>query len=352
MTERRTAIVAGAFGAVGRTLVAHLEALGGWDVVGIGRRAAPPTERARYLQLDLTDPGACARASPHDLPAADVVFFAAYAPRPSPAEEVAPNLAMLSNLVEAVEPRSPALRRVVLLQGSKWYGSHLGPYKTPADEDDPRLPVSHFYYAQQDWLAERRRGRGWSWSALRPHAVLGFATGSAMSLLNVLGVYGAVCRELGRPMDFPGKPGAFTALYQMTDARLLARALVWAATEPACADRAFNVTNGDLVRWCHLWPRVAAALDVEPGPVRTVRLEEAMADKEPLWREMVRRHGLRPHALSEVAGWRFGDFVFHSDYDHASNLTRARQAGWCESLDTGEMLVERLRDLRARRIIP
>jgi hypothetical protein len=54
---------------------------------------------------------------------------------------VAPNLAMLSNLVEAVEPRSPALRRVVLLQGSKWYGSHLGPYRTPADEDDPRLPV-------------------------------------------------------------------------------------------------------------------------------------------------------------------------------------------------------------------
>jgi hypothetical protein len=42
---------------------------------------------------------------------------------------VAPNLAMLSNLVEAVEPRSPALRRVVLLQGSKWYGSHLGPYR-------------------------------------------------------------------------------------------------------------------------------------------------------------------------------------------------------------------------------
>ena len=247
MAARRTAIVAGAFGAVGRTLVQHLEASDGWDVVGIGRRAAAPTACVRYLQVDLTDQDACGRAS-RDLPAAEAVFFAAYAPRPSPAEEVAPNLAMLSNLVEAVEPRSPALRRVVLLQGSKWYGSHLGPYKTPADEDDPRPPVPHFYYAQQDWLAERRRSRDWSWSALRPHAVLGFATGSAMSLLNVLGAYGAICRELGRPMDFPGKPGAFSSVYQMTDARLLARALVWAAAEPACADRAFNVANGDLVR--------------------------------------------------------------------------------------------------------
>ena len=62
MTARRTAIVAGAFGAVGRTLVQHLEASGGWDVVGIGRRAAAPTARTRHLQLDLTDADACARA--------------------------------------------------------------------------------------------------------------------------------------------------------------------------------------------------------------------------------------------------------------------------------------------------
>ena len=72
-----------------------------------------------------------------------------------------------------------------------------------------------------------------------------------------------------------------------------------------------------------------------------------MADKEPLWRDMVRRHGLPPHGLAEIAGWRSGGFAFHSDYDHTSNLTRARQAGWCEGLDTGEVLVELLRDLRA-----
>jgi nucleoside-diphosphate-sugar epimerase len=62
VTARRTAIVAGASGAVGRTLVRHLEASDGWDVVGIGRRAAAPTARTRYLQLDLADAGACARA--------------------------------------------------------------------------------------------------------------------------------------------------------------------------------------------------------------------------------------------------------------------------------------------------
>lgn len=286
------------------------------------------------------------------MPAADFVFFAAYTPRASLAEEVAPNLAMLTNLIEATEPLSPALQRIVLVQGSKWYGNHLGPYKTPANENDPRLPIPSFYYAQQDWLATRQLGRSWTWSAIRPHAVLGFARDSAMSVLNVLAVYGAICRFLGQPLRFPGKPGAFTAVYQMTDARLLARALVWAANTPACSNRAFNVTNGDLVRWCHLWPAIAAALDMQPGPVQTMRLTDVMSDKEALWQEMVKCHGLQAHTLSEIASWQFGDFVFHSDYDHISNLTQARQTGWCESVDTQQILVDLLRGFRAARVIP
>lgn len=350
MTQR-TAIVAGAFGAVGHSLVAHLESLGNWQVVGLGRRRADPGPRSRFIAVDLTNEAA-SRAALADLPPADAVFFAAYAPRPSPAEEIGPNFAMLQHLMEAVEPRSPLLSRVVLLQGSKWYGNHLGPYKTPAAEDDPRLLAAHFYYAQQDWLAERQQGKAWSWSALRPHAVIGFTEGSAMSLLNVLALYASISRELGLPLRFPGKPGSYTAVYQMTDAGLLARAMLWTATAPACANQPFNVTNGDLVRWCHLWPRIAEAFDMEVGPPQQLNLQAAMADKDALWAAMVARHGLRSYTLAQLASWRFGDFVFGSDYDHISNLTRARQAGWTESLDTATVLIERLRELRAKRIVP
>ncbi|MGI4940609.1 MAG: NAD-dependent epimerase/dehydratase family protein, partial [Janthinobacterium lividum] len=168
--------MAGAFGAVGHSLVAHLQSRGDWQVIGLGRRQAPPGPNSRFIAVDLTDADAT-RSALSVLPPADAVFFAAYAPRPTPAEEVGPNLAMLQNLMAAVEPRSAALGRVVLLQGSKWYGNHLGPYKTPANEDDPRLPVPHFYYAQQDWLAQRQLNKPWIWSALRPHAVIGFVSG-------------------------------------------------------------------------------------------------------------------------------------------------------------------------------
>jgi len=44
--------------------------------------------------------------------------------------------------------------------------------------------------------------------------------------------------------------------------------------------------------------------------------------------------------------------VFASDYDHISNLTRARQAGWCESLDTETALVGQLRVLREQQVVP
>jgi len=182
--------------------------------------------------------------------------------------------------------------------------------------------------------------------------VIGFTQGSSMTLLNVLALYAAISRELGQPLRFPGKPGAYTAAYQMTDAGLLARAMVWAATAPGCANQAFNLTNGDLIRWCHVWPKIAAAFDMEAGPPRPLNLQASMADKEPLWTDMVARYGLQRNSLAELASWRFGDFVFASDYDHISNLTRVRQAGWCESLDTETALVEQLQALRRSRVVP
>jgi hypothetical protein len=38
-----------------------------------------------------------------------------------------------------VETASPALEHVTFYQGGKAYGADLGPFKTPAREDDPRL---------------------------------------------------------------------------------------------------------------------------------------------------------------------------------------------------------------------
>ncbi len=75
-----------------------------------------------------------------------------------------------------------------------------------------------------------------------------------MNLISILGVYATLSRELGLPLRFPGKPGAFTAISQTTDAGLLARAMTFIATSAVCANQAFNITNGDFFRYQNLWP--------------------------------------------------------------------------------------------------
>ena len=65
-------------------------------------------------------------------------------------------------------------------------------------------------------------------------------------------------------------------------ARHLAKATVWMATEAACANQDFNITNGDLFRWKNLCPKFARYFALEPRPVETVDLSDYMSDKEPV----------------------------------------------------------------------
>lgn len=352
---RKTALVVGATGVVGRTLMDHLATLDDWQAVGVARRVPQSAGGdGRYIAADLLDAAAAkARlAQVGDVGDVTHIFHAAFVERPTLAQQVAPNLAVLRNAVEAVEAAGAPLERVVLVEGTKYYGVHLGPFKTPAKEDDPRCMPPLFYFDQEDYLRAREPESSWTWAALRPQTVCGFAVGFPMNLMTVIPVYALICKELGLPLRFPGKPGAYGALYQVTESRHLARALVWAASEAGCANQAFNITNGDFFRWQHLWPRFAAFFAMEAGPVHTVRLGEFMAEKEPVWQAIVERHGLEPHAYADIAAWPFADYVWGCEWDVMSSTTKARQFGFHDVVDSEEMFLRLFARLRADRVIP
>jgi nucleoside-diphosphate-sugar epimerase len=349
--SRKLAIIAGAQGVIGRNLIAHLRSLGDWDIVGLSRRAAASEEGVRHIAVDLLDTDD-ARAKLSGLRGATHVFYAAYQDKPTWAELVAPNVAMLRNLLDAIEPTAAGLRHVSLMQGYKVYGAHLGPFKTPARETDPLHMPPEFNVDQQALLESRQRGKAWSWSALRPSVVCGFALGNPMNLAVSVAVYGAMCKELGVPMRFPGKPGAYDSLIEMTDAGLLARATVWAATDERAANQAFNINNGDLFRWSEMWPRLAGMLGAETAPPLPMSLDVVMADKEPLWNAMVARHGLMLTPYSDVSAWRFPDFVFGWDYDVIADGSKARRFGFHEFVETEEMFARLVREFREKRLIP
>ncbi|ADB35554.1 NAD-dependent epimerase/dehydratase [Kribbella flavida DSM 17836] len=345
MTKQQ-ALVVGANGVIGSNLIAQLNGLPDWDVVGLSRRGGPGQLAVDLLDIDDT------RAKLAGLTDVTHVFYAAYQDRPTWAELVAPNLAMLVHVVEAVEPVARGLRHVSLMQGYKVYGAHLGPFKTPAREDDPPHLPPEFNVDQQRFLEDRQQGKSWAWSALRPSVVGGTALGNPMNLAVAIAGYASISKELGVPLRFPGKPGAYDALLELTDADLLAKATVWAATSPAAANQAFNITNGDLFRWNELWPRLAAWFGMDVAPPLQLSLQDVMADKEPVWKELQVRHGLAGTPYAEVSSWGFADFVFGWDYDFFADGSKARRAGFHEYVETEQMFYRLFEDLRHRRIIP
>ena len=349
----KKAVVVGALGVIGRYIVEKLAALPDWEVVGLSRRRGQDRARVRYLSVDLLD-AVQSEAVLSPLSDATHVFYVAFQASPGAAADYAKNIAanrdMLVNSVTRVSHLSPALERVVLVTGTKYYGSHLGPFRTPAKESDPRHAGPNYYFDQIDWLASFRRGKRWSWTELRPQTLCGFAPGTAMSIIPVIAVYAAISRELGRPLAFPG--AAWRSIYQVTESAHFAEAALWAATEPRCANQAYNITNGDYFRWCNVWPRIAEVFEMAADEPRRISLVETMADKAPLWETMVKKHRLQPYRFEELVAWPFGDYVFSCDWDVMSDLTKSRLHGFQRVVDSEAMFVRLLRRFREERIVP
>lgn len=347
----KTALVVGALGVIGRNLTEYLSQQLDWNVIGLSRRLPDFESRARHVSVDLLkDANTAAQAK--EWKHVTHVFYAAYQPSCSFAEEVQPNLEMLRNLLRTLEPVALKLERVVLNEGVKAYGVHLGPFKTPAKETDARHLPPNFYYAQEDFLRVQQAGKSWTYTVLRPDVVCGFSVGSAMNLPLIIATYAAISREMGVPLRFPGKPGAYRALAQATASSLHAEASEWAATAPLAANETFNVTNGDYFRWEHIWPRIADFFEIPLAAPQTISLQSWMSDKGPVWDEIVRKHNLRPYRLEQLAAWAFGDFIFGCDYDVISDTTKLRQHGFHRVEESEAMFLCLLRQFRETRIIP
>jgi len=358
MTTNRM-LVAGATGVATQSLIEIVRQTPGWEVVGLCR--TPPAtapEGVRFVSVDLNDAEACGRAV-----AGAGITHLVYGARAKHAlyttlapharigiEDVGPNMAMLRNIVEACE--GPALQHVHALAGGKWYGMHLGPYTTPARESDPGHLPPNFYFSQQAYLESRSVSGGWTWSTSRPNIISGVTPGFGTNLLSTLGAYAAICCHLDRPFDFPGKPGNFTSLQEMTEARQLAEAIFWMSRTPEAQNNAYNVINGDLFRWENVWPLLAEHFGVKPGRPRHFALVQWMVDKGPVWDEIVRNHGLRPLSIEQVASWGFADFLLSWDFDVISSTTKIRQAGFHRTVDTESMILSQLNEYRRLKVLP
>lgn len=358
-TEKNAAgavLVLGGYGVGGASIVDSLLDDGKQPVITASRRKAPDhildgRVAPPHIEVDLLDADASATAFASLSNVTDVIH-AAFIERADASDAVTANLAILANALNALDKAGAKLNRVVLLTGAKAYGPHLGPYKTPARESDPRISAPMFYYDQEDFLAKWCADRGITWSVLRPDGILGPGLGSPMNLLQGIAVYAAVSKELGLPLSWPGSDGAYNALHELTDAGLLGASALWAMRAPGATNDIFNVINGDQFRWRHVWPVIAEFFGMEVGEPKPMSLTTEMADKGPVWEKMIASHGLRPTPWTDIAAWPFVDAIFGIGYDMVQSTIKIRKAGFADCVDTHESFKTQLGRLRAYKLIP
>jgi nucleoside-diphosphate-sugar epimerase len=353
--DRRHALVVGVTGISGHNVAERLLARD-WHVSGVSRGAPQHLRGVQHLPADITDSDATRVA----LDGADFthMFFCTWSRQETEAENIRVNGAMLRNVLEALGT-DEHLEHVALVTGLKHY---LGPFEsyakvkpdTPFREEQARLEFENFYYEQEDILFDAASRRGFTWSVHRAHTMIGWALGNAMNMGVTLAAYGAVCREEDRPFVFPGSLQQWEGITDITDARLLARQLEWAATTPQAANQAFNTVNGDVFRWRRMWGVVAEGLGLQPAPYpgHPTPLEEQMAGAAPIWDRLVERHDLQPTRLEEIASWWHSDADLGRPLETFTDMGKCRRYGFLDYQDSDRSFLDLFERLRAERIIP
>ena len=226
---------------------------------------------------------------------------------------------------------------------------------TPFREEQGRQAVDNFYYEQEDRLFDAAARHGFTWSVHRPHTIIGYAVGNAMNMGVTLAAYATLCRETGQPFVFPGSAAQWSGLTDMTDARLLAHHLRWAATSEAARDQDFNVVDGDVFRWVWMWPRIAGRFGIEAAPFDGVvrPLAERMGDDAvAAWADIARRHGLREADLGKLASWWHTDADLGRPMEVLADMGKSRKAGFTGYQSTPDAFDDLFARLEAERIIP
>jgi nucleoside-diphosphate-sugar epimerase len=351
----KTALVVGASGIVGSATAALLVARG-WTVHGLARRPAAQNG-VRPIAADLLDAAGTARALAGVSP--DAVFITTWLRQDSEAENIRVNAAMVRHLIDGL-PRPTGPRHVALVTGLKHY---LGPFEaygqgalpeTPFREEQGRLDIENFYYAQEDEVFAAAARDGFSWSVHRPHTVIGKAVGNAMNMGTTLAVYATLCRESGRPFTFPGSAAQWSGLTDMTDAGQLADHMLWATQTEAAHDQAFNVVNGDVFRWQWMWSQIASWFGVEAAPFDgAVRpLEEQMAGDAGTWRAIAEREELAEPDLGRLASPWHTDADLGRPIEVVTDMSKSRRLGFTGYRPTDDAFFALFERLRADRLIP
>lgn len=352
-----SALIVGASGIAGNNLAQEL-LKNNWTTYGITRNSEVNLKGLKNIKADLLDLQSLEEALKQLSPTH--VFFTAWMRKDTEAENIKVNGGMVRNLLQVLSPKK-SVRHVALVTGLKHY---LGPFdayaqdgfkpETPVRTEHSRLDLDNFYYAQEDEVYDAAARDGFTWSIHRAHTVIGQAVGNLMNMGTTLAVYASICKENGSAFIWPGSEAQWNGISDVTDAHILAKHFLWAATTPEAANEAFNIVNGDIFRWSWLWKQIAAYFQIEyEGYVENNKsLETRMSDKNAIWKQISAKHQLVESEINRLASPWHTDLDLRRPIEVMTNMAKSRKLGFTEYQDTRESFYNLFDNLKAQNIIP
>ena len=230
MQQRRVLIV-GATGLVGTAATEHFDELPDWEVVTLSRRRPLDWSARTSASTSPTTTGAPRRSATHRRSPTSCTPLSTTrtTSRPGGAAINSSRPTWRCSATSSTVWKSAArCSRVTILQGGKALRLPSRPGAGPGQGALAADAAPHLLLAAGGPApGAGRRAEAGAVNILRPQLILGRATSSPMNIISAIGVYAAVQRELGQPLQFPGGGIYVTAC---TDSRLIARAVEFCAT--------------------------------------------------------------------------------------------------------------------------
>ncbi|XP_006339461.1 3-oxo-Delta(4,5)-steroid 5-beta-reductase-like [Solanum tuberosum] len=372
ISYQNVGLIIGVTGVVGNSLAGTLSSTdtpgGPWKVYGVSRRGTPVCSIAKvtYIQCDVSK-ATDVQAKLSTLKDVTHIFWVTLAFDLSTAKSCEINGAMFRNVLTCVIPNAPNLRHICLQTGGMHYMGihksidgelHVTSHDPPFNEDMKRLENIHnFYYTLEDVLFDEvSRKPSLTWSVHRPDLIFGFSPYSSLNIIGTLCVYATICKFIRIPMKFPGTEAVWDSFSNASDANLVAEHQIWAAMCPQGKNRAFNITNGDVFKWKHLWKVLAEEIGVEyvgfDATEKIISLSEMMKDKGPVWDKIVRDNKLISTKLEEVGLWDFADMLLGGGTCRLSSINRSKENGFIGFRNSINSFIFWIHKAKHNRLIP
>ena len=175
-----------------------------------------------------------------------------------------------------------------------------------------------------------------------------------MNIGATLAVYASICKETGRKFIWPGSEAQWNGISDVTDARILAKQLVWASSTKSAQNQDFNIVNGDVFRWKWLWKRLADWFGIEAegfnGSLRP--LEKELENDHEIWTAIAEKYNLKETNLDRLSSAWHTDLDLGRPLEVMCDMSKSRKLGFTAYTSTEDSFINVFERLRSENMIP